>query len=115
MVVRRMWVLLLVAVLMMAAMVSDPLEKRPLDGHGAEYSQEKLNCPARFERTVGEKPVVADCDAEHGGHVHSQKQAQFAPAKSPAPQGNNRREQTQERHNDRNQRTDTRECRCGSR
>jgi hypothetical protein len=93
---------------MMTAMVSDPLEKRSLDRHGAEDSKEELDCPASFERTVGEEPMVADCDAKHGGHVHAQKQAQFAPAKGPTPQGNNRRDQTQEGHNDRNQRTDTR-------
>ena len=51
----------------------------------------------------------------HRGLWHLQEQAQFAPAKGPAPKGNNRREQTQEGQNNHDQRADARKRACGSR
>ena len=78
--VRAVRVALLVGVGVVLAVVGDPADHRPLDGHRAEDGEQVLERPVGLERAVGEQPVVADRDPEGGGEVDADHDPDVGPA-----------------------------------
>ncbi len=89
--VRRVRVAVVVTVLVVQAVQADPGDHRPLKAHGAADREEPLDRPVRLEGPVREQPVEADRDAEHGGQVHDDQQADVHPRDAPQDAEHDRR------------------------
>jgi hypothetical protein len=83
--VRGMRVARRVGVLVVAAVLGDPHQERPLDRHRAEDGEHELHHDIGLEGTVDKQPVVADRDPQGGQDVENQQESQIGPAESPAP------------------------------
>ena len=82
---RRMWVFVIIAVLVMSAMQRDPLQQWPLDSHGTENGKHKLHGAVGLKGAMGEQAMEAHRNAEAGQYIHPQKQCQITPSESPSP------------------------------
>ena len=80
----RMRVARRVGVLVVSAVLGDPHQVRPLDGHRAEDGEDELHHDVRLNGAVDEQRVVADRDPQGGQDLQALKEAQIGPAESPA-------------------------------
>ena len=99
--VRAVRIALLVGVGVVLAVVGDPGDRGPLDGHRAEDRPRVLHGLARLEGLVGQHAVVADRDAEPGDDVHEGHNGQLDGPDSAVPEQHDGQQQGKERHDDR--------------
>jgi hypothetical protein len=95
--VRAVRIPLVVGVRVVLAVVCDPVQQRPLDGHRAEHGERVLDRLGRLEGAVREHPVEADGHAESGQHVHDGKDGQVGRADDAVPQQQDRGDRAGER------------------
>src|ERR1700722_11710245 len=101
--VGRVRIARLVAVLVMAAMQSDPADQVSLHCHRTERGQNESDHGVGLKRAMGEQAVEADGDTQRGQNVHAQKQAEMNPAESPPPKEDSCDCKAGKRHDDRRQ------------
>ena len=89
-----------IGVLMVLAVISDPLIDRTLDRHPAHDRESDLDWPSCFEGAVGEETVIADGDAQSGDRPEHHEQCDIDPGQPATPGDGHRSQHGQERHHD---------------
>jgi hypothetical protein len=105
--VRRVRIVLVIAVLVMLAVRRAPPDHWTLRCHAAENREEDRNWPACRERLVRVETVITDRDTEAGDDVHPDKKPNVKPAEVAAPREDHRANERQGRNDDCNRRCES--------
>jgi len=110
--VRRMWISLSIAKGMMTTVSGYPKKNRPLGSHGTKHSENGFGGGLRLKSPVRKLPVKAYADAEYCCRVKPDEQYQVNRANTPPPENYDRRDESQERDDHRQQSYPSRESGC---
>jgi hypothetical protein len=89
-----------VAVLVVTAVIRNPVHEWPFNRHRPEEREQRRDRLGRLETPVGEVSVISHRDPEHGEKVHAPKHGQVRPAQRNAPEKNDRDHERGERDKD---------------
>jgi hypothetical protein len=84
----------------MTAVLGDPSDERPLDGHGAGNGKGDLQPPSRNETAVGEEPVESNRETVSGHEVQRDRKTEVEPSDAATPKVHNRKGDQRERKKD---------------
>jgi hypothetical protein len=95
--VRGVGIAVVVRERVVLAVIGHPVEHGTLHRHRAEHGERVAHRRDRVEGAMGEEAVVADRDADGGGHVHRGEDREVGPAHHVVPQQHDRGERRDER------------------
>ena len=96
-------VVIVVAVLVVTAMLRNPLQDRPFDSHRSQDREQSRNRPGCLETPVCEVPVVPDRNAKGGREIHAQHDHELLPVEGHVPQERDRDDHARKGQNDADQ------------
>ncbi len=92
MIVRRIGVLGIVTVLVMAPVHRNPFQDRSLHRHRTKYGRNKADGTGRLEGAMGKQAMEANRDSDRRQQIYADHQGKRSPTESPPPNENRGRQ-----------------------